>query len=152
MLFSAIVIAISFIMISGRRQAATLHEKLVRFYFVKDGKRLLFTSNLRIIIIFWKTTRDSSSRATCALLLSFGKRQAAALHEQLVRCYYLRKTTSSSSSRATSALLSFGKRQAAALHELLVRYHHWKTTSGSSSRATCTLLLFWNTASGSFFI
>ena len=90
--------------IVGKRQAAALHEQLVRYY-------------------FWKTTSGSSSRATCALsllendkrqlfmsnlyVIIFGKRQAAvSLFEQLVRYYY------------------FGKRQAAvSLFEQLVRYY-----------------------------
>ena len=86
------------------------HRNFLLSYLSENGKRKLFMSNLYIII--------------------FGKRQAAALHEQLVR-YRHRKTTSGSSSRAACALLLFlenDKRRS--LHEQLVHYYFWKTTSG----------------------
>ena len=54
---------------------------------------------------FWKTTSGGLFMSNLYVIDIVGKRQAAALHEQLVRI-----------------LLFFGKRQATALHEQLVRY------------------------------
>ena len=129
------------------------HRNFLLSYSLENDERQLFMSNLYVID-------------------TVGKRQAAALHEQLVR-YFLKapsssssratsasftflKAPSSSSSRATSASFTFWKRQAAvSLLEQLVRYYFsgiQQVVVSLFEQLVCYRYFLWTTASGSLFI